>query len=87
VKVAAVWGFPRDVAPDPAIDRRHAGESTEQKACRRIPGPKRGVPITIIERDGVCSISTGKITGTDGAGWWITAAMASPVTRLFGLPF
>jgi hypothetical protein len=31
--------------------------------------------ITLIERDGVCSISTGsKITGTVAARWW-TAAM------------
>jgi hypothetical protein len=42
------------------------------------------VPITIIERDGVCSISTGKTTtgrtgATIAARWWITAAMASPV--------
>jgi hypothetical protein len=46
------------------------------------------VPITIIERDGVCSISAGgKITdtaiaastGTVAARWWITAAMAPRV--------
>ena len=40
------------------------------------------VPIAVIERDGVCSISTcSKITGTVAARWWTDKRIAARMTR------
>ena len=43
--------------------------------------PRARVPITIIEHDGVCSISTFRITGHRRGPMVVTAAMAAPLAR------
>jgi hypothetical protein len=45
-------------------------------------------PISVVDRDGVCSIVTGKITGTVATRWWIATQdavrVASAARRLVG---
>ena len=59
----------------------------------RSPNRKRAVaylaacgaiPITIVVRDGGCSIHSGKIAGTIAARWWIAARVAAQARRFAG---
>jgi hypothetical protein len=63
----------------------------------RSPNRKRAVeylavcgatPISLVDRDGVCTIVTGKVTGTVAARWWIATQdavrVAAQARRLAG---
>ena len=94
----SVKGCVRFVHLDPRVLLNLLDEFERLKSKTRIAAPARwpagtglslgylaasgAVPITIIERVGVCSIHTGtKITGTVAARWWINERDAAPVAR------
>jgi ABC-type transporter Mla subunit MlaD len=56
-----------------------ARSPTNQKRATAYLIASGAVPLTIIVRDGGCSIATGKITGTIAARWWLHAQDAQRV--------
>jgi hypothetical protein len=64
-------------------------KSSDRKRAVEYLAACDAVPITVIERDGVCSIHVGKIAGTVAGRWWLAAQDAARVAararRLAGI--
>jgi hypothetical protein len=84
------WRRPLESLSDDGMTIVADVETRCARTATRSPNRKRAleylaawgaVPITVIERDGACSIHAGKISGTVAARWWIDERMAAQVAR------